>query len=416
VSADLITRGWQCRLYPNREQARLLGLFANHARGAWNKLLGEIVRQYEVDGTFLWKNDLQKLAVAWKHEPETAWLAELPAHTLLDVCARLDKALRRMVSERKAGRRCGFPRFKKKRWGEGTVYFVNQNTTLAPDGRTVRLPKLGKTKTRGGKAPVGRLLGSRAVRDGDRWLLSAQFECAAPVAMDETGVRIGMDAGLRNLATSYDGAGFEMVVAPRPLGKALKRLARAQRMLARRQKGSARRRAQVKRVANLHRKVRLQRLDFTHKVSHRLTAKADVIVVETLDVRGITQTKHLGRYAADAAVGMLQRFIAYKAEWRGRVLIKAPAEFPSTQMCCVCGALNDMPLSKRRMSCGCGNRMDRDENAAANLYRYPEEPGNLAHLGGTRVESSTSAGSASAPTRRLSETRMLGLVGDHESQ
>jgi transposase len=58
----------------------------------------------------------------------------------------------------------------------------------------------------------------------------------------------------------------------------------------------------------------------------------------------------------------------------------------------------------------------RDENAAVNLYRYPEEPGNLAHLGGTRVESATSAGSASAPTRRLSETRMLGLVGDHESQ
>ncbi len=192
-----------------------------------------------------------------------------------------------------------------------------------------------------------------------------------------------------------------------PLRKALKRLRRAQRRLARRQKVSARRAAQVKRVAALHRKVRCQRLDFLHKVSHRLTVKADVIVIETLDVRGITRTRHLGQFAADAAIGMLHGFIRYKAGWRGRTLIEAPADFPSTQMCCRCGALNDMPLGKRRLVCVCGNRMDRDDNAAVNLYRYPEEPGNRGGDVPTRGERSTSAGSLGDPSSRLGEPRML---------
>jgi len=381
-----ITCGWQGRLYPTAEQTRLLNLWANHARGVWNKLLGLEVAQYKKDGTFLWKRDLQKLVVAWKHEPETAWIAELPAHTTLDVCARLDKALRRMVSERKAGRKFGFPRFRKKRWGEGMMYFVNQKTRLAPDAHSVRLPKLGTVKMRGGTLPDGRLLGARAVRDGDRWLLSAQIECPRPAPMPETGARLGIDAGLRNLVTTFDGQEFERITPPRPLRKAQKRLRKAQRKLSRRKKGSARRAVQVRRVAALHRKVRLKRQDHLQKLSHRLTAKADALVIEDLDVRGITRSPFLGQLAADAAIGKLLRMVRYKADWRGRELIAAGRNWPSTQTCCRCGRLHDMPLSRRRLSCECGNSMDRDENAAVNLYWYPEEPGNRVREGATRGE------------------------------
>ncbi|MGD9613850.1 MAG: RNA-guided endonuclease InsQ/TnpB family protein [Alphaproteobacteria bacterium] len=412
-----ITQGWQVRLYPNREQAARLELWANHARGAWNRLLGEVVRRYEADGTFLWKKDLQKLAVAWKHEPETEWLAELPAHALLDVCARLDKALHRMLIERKAGRQCGFPRFKKKRWGEGSVYFVNQNTRFDPGGRRVRLPKLGTVKLRGGTAPTGRLMGCRAVRDGDRWLLSAQFECAASQPLPATGTRLGIDTGLRSLVTTYDGAAFESVTPPRPLRAALRRLARAQRVLARRQRHSARREAQVKRVAALYRKVRCRRHDHLHKVSHRLTAKADVLVVETLNIRAMARSLNLGRSVADVAPGSLLRFVAYKAAWRGRELIAAPAHYPSTRKCHGCGALHDMPLGKRVMSCGCGVRIDRDENAAVNLYRYPEEPGNRARQGATRGETGSAAAGASPASDPAAEPRIPTAVrNDHESQ
>jgi putative transposase len=44
--------------------------------------------------------------------------------------------------------------------------------------------------------------------------------------------------------------------------------------------------------------------------------------------------------------------------------------FPSSKTCSACGVIHDMPLSDRMMSCGCGNEMDRDLNAAINLRNY----------------------------------------------
>jgi transposase len=42
--------------------------------------------------------------------------------------------------------------------------------------------------------------------------------------------------------------------------------------------------------------------------------------------------------------------------------------------------------SVRTLSCDCGNVMDRDRNAAANLFWYPEERENRIGNGPTRVE------------------------------
>lgn len=386
MSEATITQGWRGRLYPTRQQAQALDLWGSHDRGLWNKLLGAVTSQYAADGTFLWRADLQRLVVAWKREPATAWIAELPAHAALDVCVRLDGALRRMLRERKAGRLCGFPQFRKKRWGEGSVYFVNQTTRFAMDARSVRLPKLGVMRLRGGALPAGKLLGSRAVRDGSRWMLAAQIECVRPAPMPKTGLRLGIDVGLSSLVTTFDGVDFEQVAPPKPLRKAAKRLARAQRCLARRKEKSNRRHAQVRCVAAIHRRVRLIRADFLHKLTHRLTAKADALVIETLNVQAMSRGLRLGRSVLDAALGTLLRQITYKADWRGRTLTAADRWFPSTKLCCRCGARHSMPLSQRTMRCACGNVMDRDENAAVNLYWYPEERENRGGDASTRGE------------------------------
>jgi transposase len=97
----------------------------------------------------------------------------------------------------------------------------------------------------------------------------------------------------------------------------------------------------------------------------------------------------LGKSVADAAIGTMLRQVAYKADWRGRKLVAADKWFASTKTCCRCGERHAMPLSQRTMRCACGNVMDRDENAAVNLYWYGEEPRNRALLGATRVETGT---------------------------
>jgi putative transposase len=278
-----IVRGWQARLYPTREQAARLNRWAGSLRFLWNRLLDREKAEYQATGRFLWRKQLQPIAVGMKRQPETAWLADLPAHAVLDTVARLDGALRRMVAERKAGRQCGFPRPKKKFINETGIYCVGQATEIAAGEATV--PKIGRIRLRGGDVPGGRLLSARIWRDGDRWMLSAQFECARPEPLPPSEAVIGVDLGVSTLVTTFDGAEFEEIQAPKHLRKAQKRLRRAQRALSRRKKGSARRRAQARRVGAIHRKVRERRKDLLHQVSHRLTAKAGVLKVETLNVR-----------------------------------------------------------------------------------------------------------------------------------
>ncbi|MFO7682059.1 MAG: zinc ribbon domain-containing protein, partial [Chloroflexota bacterium] len=56
--------------------------------------------------------------------------------------------------------------------------------------------------------------------------------------------------------------------------------------------------------------------------------------------------------------------------WYGSELVIYPRFKPSSKMCCRCGQIHDMSLSQRVMNCQCGNRMDRDLNAAINIKNY----------------------------------------------
>lgn len=212
-----IVRGWQARLYPTREQAARLNRWAGSLRFLWNRLLDREKAEYQATGRFLWRKQLQPIAVGMKRQPETAWLADLPAHAVLDTVARLDGALRRMVAERKAGRQCGFPRPKKKFINETGIYCVGQATEIAAGEATV--PKIGRIRLRGGDVPGGRLLSARIWRDGDRWMLSAQFECARPEPLPPSEAVIGVDLGVSTLVTTFDGAEFEEIRLPSTCGK-----------------------------------------------------------------------------------------------------------------------------------------------------------------------------------------------------
>lgn len=372
-------RGWTARLYPTRAQEARLNQWTGGLRFVWNKLLAAEMAEYQATGKFLWVKGEQPLAVAMKRQPGLEWLGDLPSHSVLAVCRQLDGALRKMVNGRKAGRRCGFPRFRKKFVREPSIFMVGRLTRLAKD--SARLSKLGRIKLSGGVLPEGRVISARIWRDGHRWMLSAQLECQAPKSLPVSGRIVAIDLGLRRLATIFDGESFEHVAAPRPLRKRRRRLVKAQRIFARRQKGSNRRRAQALRVAALHRKVRHYRQNFLHQFSHRLIANAGVVKVEDLNVRGIARG-FLAKSAADAALGTLLRFISYKAEWRGRRLEKIGRFFPSSQTCSQCGRIHPemKDLGRRVLHCECGLAMDRDENAARNIF-YRQEGGNGADLG-----------------------------------
>jgi putative transposase len=180
---------------------------------------------------------------------------------------------------------------------------------------------------------------------------------------------VGVDLGLESFITLSDGTKVE---APKPLKKALRLLERRSRQLSRKQKFSKNFKKASLRLARLHRRVRNIRRDFLHKLTTWLAKTKPVIVVESLNVRGMSQNGNLSQAIYDASWGMFRRMLEYKCQWYGAKLIVVPQDFPSTKTCSHCGEIGpSLPLSQRLFRCeACGLEIDRDWNAALNLWHY----------------------------------------------
>ena len=359
-----VGKAYRLKLYPTEAQARRLGQVAGSCRWLWNRLVALQQETYKKDKAFVFRFDMQKLLPGLKKE--FPWLAETSAQTLQRVCRNVDLALRKSFKEG-----AGFPRFKVRGLTKEAFYVTNQELVL--EGNYARLPKIGQVKFRGGRLPEGKLMSGTVSFDGDAWWLSVQCEVqiqteTIPVEPDTA---IGVDLGLKELAVVSDGRRF---ATPKHLRHALRRLRRAQRRLSRRKKGSSNRLKAKAEVRRIHRQVANRRADFVHKTTRELVDGASLVVLETLNVKGMVRNKHLALSIGDAAWGELARQVAYKADWAGVAIVRAGRFEASTQTCFCCGERKigaaKLTLSQRIFRCeSCGHEADRDLNAAQVLRR-----------------------------------------------
>ena len=174
---------------------------------------------------------------------------------------------------------------------------------------------------------------------------------------------VGVDVGLLSLVTMSDG---EKVKHPRFYRDAQRKLRIAQRSVARKTKGGKNRRKAVLVLQRQHDKIKNQRKDYLNKLALDLITRYDRIALEDLT---ITRMVHgnLAKSILDAGWGYLVKQLTYKAESAGAEAIFVNPK-NTTKTCCMCGNLQDMPLSERTYACKlCGNSIDRDINAAKNI-------------------------------------------------
>ena len=99
-----------------------------------------------------------------------------------------------------------------------------------------------------------------------------------------------------------------------------------------------------------------------------LTESFDAVCVEDLNLKGMAGGLHLGKGVHDNGYGLFLSMLEYKLEERGKYLIKVDRYFASSKICSVCGKKKEeLSLSDRIYYCECGNRMNRDVNAAVNI-------------------------------------------------
>ncbi|MCI2985486.1 transposase, partial [[Clostridium] innocuum] len=88
-----------------------------------------------------------------------------------------------------------------------------------------------------------------------------------------------------------------------------KRLAREQRKLSKMVKGSNNYKKQRNKVAKLHAHVAQQRKDFLHKESRKIANSWDMVVVEDIDMKAMSQGLQLGKNLMDNGFGTLRNYL-----------------------------------------------------------------------------------------------------------
>jgi putative transposase len=115
-----------------------------------------------------------------------------------------------------------------------------------------------------------------------------------------------------------------------------------------------------------------RRIDFTQKLSTEIVRCNDVIVVENLSIKGMSQALKLGKSVMDLGYSRFISQLKYKSLWNGKILIEADKWFASSKLCSKCGyKKSDLQLSEREWICpNCETKHIRDHNAGRNLVNY----------------------------------------------
>ena len=357
------------RLYPTTEQVALFIRTFGCCRKVYNLMLEDKIKSYESTKTF----GRQTPAMYKKAYP---FLKEVDSLALANVQLNLQSAINDCFDKSRK-KRNGFPRFKSAKHSRKSYKTNNQNGTVAIIGKSVKLPKAGIVKAKIHRLPeAGWRLKSATVsqeRDG-KFYVSVLFEYEKPVIpVPKIDNAVGLDYASDGLYVDDKG---DIGTNHKYYRESHKKLAWEQRKLSRMvgsKKGevkSHRYLKQLKKVNKIHRHIANKRLDNLHKLSTEIANQYDVVCVENLNMRSMSNKGFgNGKSTLDNGYGIFLKLLEYKLAERGRYLIKVDKFYPSSQICHCCGERHPemKDLRIRTIKCDCGLSMSRDQNAAINI-------------------------------------------------
>ena len=363
-----MNKAYKYRIYPSKEQEVLFAKTFGCCRKVYNLMLSDKIISYEETKTF----GTQTPAM---YKAEYPFLKEVDSLALANVQLNLQSAIRNCFDKSRKSRN-GFPKYKSAKHSRKSYTTNNQNGTVAITGNGIRLPKTGIVNAEIHRAPKSdwKIKSATISQDCDgKYYASVLFEYEENVlSVSRTSANaIGLDYKSDGLYMDSDGNVADM---PRYYREAQKKLAKAQRILSRRTgsgKGETKSKnyiKQQKKVAKIHRHISNQRIDALHKKSTEIANQYDIVCVETLDMKAMSNKSFKnGKATLDNGYGMFLNMLEYKLSDRGKYLVKVDKWYPSSQMCSHCGRRQKIKLTERTYRCTCGMKMDRDHNAAINI-------------------------------------------------
>ena len=361
------------RLYPTSEQKIMFAKTFGCCRKVYNLMLSEKIESYKTTGKFV-------AVTPAKYKKDFPYLREVDSLALANVQLNLQSAFRNHFDKNRR-RKTGFPKFKSAKHSRKSYTTNNKNGTVAIiDNRYIRLPKIGKVKAVIHRVPgTGWKLKSATVScssDGKYYVsVLFEYENSVPTYVVDKNNAIGMDYASDGLYVDDKG---NVGTNHKFYRDSHKRLAKEQRRLSRK-KGSRKGEdkshnylKQQRKVNRIYTHIANQRKDNLHKISTEIANQYDIVCVESLNMRNMSNSGFgNGKATLDNGYGMFLDMLEYKLANRGKYLVKVDKWYPSSQICHCCGKRHPemKDLKIRTMRCECGYVMDRDRNAAMNIKK-----------------------------------------------
>ena len=393
------------RIYPSVEQIQIIEKTFGACRFIYNNYLQERSEFYiknilPIKKT-LTKKEQSEIYKTFKrtsdkeYSKKYPWMKETSSSARHEACRHLDSAYSRFFDnckkKRKVGKKknlYGFPQFKSKK--DSHQSYSDRITGFNFFSKIITIPKCGKVRFSHSDLPKwwefktkmnGSVTISRSA--SGKYYASILFTVEnVNFKVENRKGTIGLDFSPSEFYINSDGNSgkdFGYVAQKQKNAKKLRKLQRAyahkinlkQENSPKKIPSKNKQKARIK-LARFEEKIANCRKDFIEKESLRLVKNYDKVVIEDLNLKGISKFLRNAKNMNDTSWTTFVSRLQAKGQDYNCKVIKADRYFPSSQICSSCGnQYHDLKLSEREWTCSCcGAHHIRDVNAAINLKSY----------------------------------------------
>lgn len=395
------------RIYPNKMQLKIITKTLDACFFVKNEYLRYNINSYEKNEDFITGYEFSGIINKLKKEDiDYLWLDGISSKAIQHAIMEKEDAYKSFFKKKK-----GFPKFKKRRRLNKESYFFIKDSIHYISKNIIKLPILKKIRiTSDNRLPdKDSITYGRIIRHYNKYYVMFIYdEENDNKDIVKRDIKLGIDLGVKNYATIYDGEKchhYKHFKEYDKYKKLIERMTKLQQVISKKaevnygkllnnyldtykevpnKETKKELRKESYNTSNIRRiyikinkiKVKLTNIkdDYIKQLVNRLTAriKPSQINIEDLDISSMLeddQSHRLHRLIQESNFYKFRLHLINKCKEYGIKLALVDKYYPSTQICSCCGKKNKhIKLSDRTFRCDkCGLVLDRDDNSGINL-------------------------------------------------